>query len=133
MRFECQTGCTACCTQQGFINLTEDDARRIAAHLGMTRRAFEKRHVYTTANRRRLRRAGAGHCPFLHDGGCTIHTVKPTQCRLFPYWPELVNSKREWLKTARYCPGIGKGPLVRIESARELAREMREAYPKLYG
>ncbi len=29
-------------------------------------------------------------------------------------------SKREWKKTAAWCPGIGKGELVQIETAREL-------------
>jgi Fe-S-cluster containining protein len=59
--------------------------------------------------------------------------VKPTQCRAFPFWPELVESRREWLRTAHYCPGMGKGELVRIESAEEQAREMRESYPGLYA
>ena len=72
-------------------------------------------------------------CHFLHEGGCSIHPAKPTQCRIFPFWPELVESRREWLKVARgYCPGIGKGPLIQIEVAREQAREMRAAYPGIY-
>jgi hypothetical protein len=37
----------------------------------------------------------------------------------------LVESKREWKKTAAYCPGIGKGALVQIETARELAAELK--------
>jgi hypothetical protein len=44
-----------------------------------------------------------------------------------------MDSKREWHKTAAYCPGIGKGPLVQIESARGQAEEMREAYPGMYS
>jgi hypothetical protein len=58
--------------------------------------------------------------------------VKPTQCRIFPFWPELAEDKREWRKTARYCPGIGKGPLIQIEAVRQQAKEMREGYPWLY-
>ena len=48
------------------------------------------------------------------------------------FWPELVSNQREWLKTAKYCPGIGKGPLIRIASVQEQAREMREGHPGLY-
>jgi hypothetical protein len=44
----------------------------------------------------------------------------------------LVESRREWQKTAQYCPGMGKGPLIQIEAAKELAREMREGYPEMY-
>jgi len=132
LRFECQPGCTACCTQRGFVYLTEADLQRAAAFLGMTAAAFERRYVYRTSKKRRLRVPREAQCHFLRDGGCSIHPAKPTQCRVFPFWPELVESRREWKTTARYCPGMGKGPLVQIETAREQAREMREAYPEMY-
>lgn len=126
LRFECQPGCTACCEQKGFVYLTEPDIPRVAEYLGMTPAAFEQRYVYRTKRQRRLRVPREATCPFLQNGGCSIHPAKPTQCRVFPYWPELVDSRREWRKTARYCPGIGKGPLVQIEVAREWSQEMRE-------
>jgi uncharacterized protein len=132
MRFECQAGCTACCTQEGWIYLTEDDIARAAAFLGVTRRAFEKRWVYRTRNQRRLRVAQVSGCPFLRESGCSIHPAKPTQCRIFPFWPEIVRSTRGWVRTSRYCPGIGKGRLVRIGSAEALAAEMKAAYPHMY-
>ena len=132
LRFECQPGCTACCTQRGFVYLTENDLGRAAEFLGMTAAAFERRYVYRTSKRMRLRVPREGQCHFLRAGGCSIHPAKPTQCRIFPFWPELVESRREWKKTARYCPGMGRGPLVQIEVARRQAREMREAYPEMY-
>ena len=132
LRFECQPGCTECCTQRGFVYLAEGDAARIAAFLGISEAAFERRYVYRTARRARLRVPRDVQCSFLRDGGCSIHPVKPVQCRIFPFWPELLESRREWKKTARYCPGMGKGPLVQIASAREQAAEMRAAYPAMY-
>ena len=146
MRFECQPGCTACCEKQGFVYLTEEDIGRAAEFLGMSRKSFEKRYVYRTRNTRRLRTPRHSPCVFLRDrtstgaktasagstGGCAIHPAKPTQCRVFPFWPELVESKREWHKTAAWCPGIGKGELVQIERAGEQAAEMRAAYPHMY-
>ena len=132
LRFECQPGCTACCEQKGWVYLTEDDILRAAQFLGVTAAEFERRHVYRTKRRRRLRVPRDSQCSFLRDGGCSIHPAKPAQCRIFPFWPELVESRREWRKTARYCPGIGKGPLIQIEAAGEQAREMREAYPEMY-
>ena len=133
MRFECQPGCTECCRQRGFVYLSEDDIPRIAAFLGMERAAFERRYVFRTPRRARLRVPRDSTCHFLAAGGCSIHPAKPAQCRIFPFWPELVESRREWFKVARgYCRGIGQGPLVQIEEARALAREMREAYPAMY-
>ena len=124
LQFECQPGCTECCRQKGFVYLTEADLARAAEFLGMSADAFEKRYVYRTSRKMRLRVPRAANCPFLLENGCSIHPAKPAQCRVFPFWPELVESRREWLKTARYCPGIGKGPLIQIERARELGREL---------
>ena len=132
LRFECQPGCTECCRQKGLVYLTEADLLRAAEFLGMTAAAFERKYVYRTRNRVRLRVPRAKHCHFLRGEGCSIHPAKPTQCRIFPFWPELVESRREWLKTAKYCPGMGKGPLIQIAAAQGLAREMREGYPGLY-
>src|SRR5262249_13773288 len=94
---------------------------------------FEKKYVFRTRNRLRLRVPRDSTCYFLTHEGCSIHAVKPTQCRIFPFWPELVASRREWKKTAReYCPGMGQGPLIQIEAARAQAEEMRAAYPVMY-
>jgi len=132
LRFECQPGCTNCCTQKGFVYITEGDLTRIAKFLEMSASDFERRYVYRTRHLLRLRTPRHTQCHFLRDDGCSIHPVKPTQCRIFPFWPELANSKREWRKTAGWCPGIGKGSLVQIETVRGLAGEMRAAYPGMY-
>jgi hypothetical protein len=132
VRFECQPGCTECCRQKGFVYLTEQDLVRAAKFLGMMPAAFERRYVYRTRNLLRLRTPKEGRCHFLLEAGCSIHPAKPTQCRTFPFWPELVDSRHEWNKTSSYCPGIGKGALVQIETAKREAEEMRASYPGLY-
>jgi uncharacterized protein len=133
LRFECQPGCTECCRQKGFVYLTEADIVRAAAYLELDPAEFERRYVFRTRYRTRLRVPPTASCHFLNEGGCGIHPAKPTQCGIFPFWPELVGSRREWLKVARaYCPGMGKGPLIQIQAARAQAEEMRVAYPGLY-
>jgi uncharacterized protein len=125
LRFECQPGCTACCRQEGFVYLTEADLTRIAAFLGLTAENFERSYVYRTRNKLRLLVPSHSPCHFLTADGCSIHAVKPVQCSVFPFWPALVDSKREWKKAARYCPGIGQGPLIQIETARMLGAAFR--------
>jgi uncharacterized protein len=133
IRFTCQPGCTRCCEVSGYVYMTEEDLRRAAAHLGMTERAFESRYIYRTRHMRRLRKPrGGSQCHFLQNGGCAIHPVKPVQCRLFPFWPELVESRQEWRATGRWCPGVGQGPLIQISQALEVANEMKAAYPDHY-
>jgi hypothetical protein len=132
LRFTCQPGCTNCCDQSGFVYLNEDDLKRAARFVKMSAKAFEEKYVYRTARQMRFRKPPDKQCPFLENHGCSIHPAKPTQCRTFPFWPELVEQRAAWNRTAKYCPGIGKGPLIQIGTAMELAEEQRRAYPDDY-
>jgi Fe-S-cluster containining protein len=133
LRFQCQPGCTACCEKQGFVYLTEDDIIRLADYLSLTAEAFEARYVFRTKHLRRLRVPRHAQCEFLAGGGCSVHAAKPTQCATFPYWPELLDSRKEWHKAGSLCPGIGKGELINIEFANSEAERMRTAHPHLYA
>lgn len=130
MRFTCQPGCTRCCTQKGWVYLGAEDVPRLAEFLGMSEEAFRRQYVYATKYRLRLR--NPGQCPFLKADGCSVHPAKPTQCRTFPFWPELIHNKQEMEETAQWCPGIGQGKLVSIETLKTSAREMEKAYPYFY-
>ena len=130
-RFECQAGCTNCCTQSGHVWVTEEDVERIAVYLGLDRATFEKRYVYKSKQGLRLTIPGPHSCHFLMDGGCSIHAVKPLQCRVFPYWPENVANRASWKKLSRYCPGIGVGPLVQISTVRQQSQAYHDAFPDL--
>lgn len=132
LRFSCVPGCTNCCEVHGWVYMTERDLKRIARYLHMSPRRFEGQYVYRTAHRLRLRKPRHSQCHFLTDDGCAVHPVKPTQCRLFPFWPELVGDADCWREAAAGCPGIGTGPLVQIGTANEIAHEMVAAYPALY-
>jgi Fe-S-cluster containining protein len=128
VRFTCLPGCTACCRQPGFVYLSEDDLAQAAAHLGLSTAEFEERYVYRTSHRRRFRKPRGGTCPFLEETGCRLHPEKPTQCRTFPFWPEIAEEPA----SAGYCPGIGQGPVIRPEEISRAEREMRAAYPEMY-
>jgi len=134
LRFTCQPGCRKCCEVSGYVYLTEADVSRAASYLAMTQSDFEARYIYRTRHMRRIRKpkGKAKQCPFLNEGGCGIHPVKPVQCRLFPFWPELVEDRKAWAQTGSWCPGIGQGALVQIGTAMELADQMRKNYPETY-
>jgi uncharacterized protein len=132
VRFKCQRGCTKCCEVRGFVYLTENDLQRAAAYLGMDQEAFEAKYVIRYPTLLRLRKPLNAQCHFLTKDGCSIHPAKPTQCRLYPFWPELVESRQAWDEEAKSCPGIGKGELVQIGTAMEIANEMKAAYVSMY-
>jgi uncharacterized protein len=131
-RFECQAGCSACCEMEGQVYLSQQDLIRIAAYIDLTPAEFEAQHVYRTKNLLRLRKPPERQCIFHVDNRCSIHPVKPTQCRVFPYWPEIIESQDSWNATAQTCPGMNTGPLIQIEIAKTLASEMYSAYPAMY-
>jgi Fe-S-cluster containining protein len=114
------------------VYLTEHDIARAAKFVGLSARAFERKYVYRTKNERRFRKPRNKQCPFLQGQGCGIHPAKPTQCRTFPYWPELVEHRSEWNELKKFCPGIGKGPLIQVGTAMEMAEQQRQAYPEFY-
>ena len=111
--------------------MSVEDVPRLAVFLGMSADEFQHEYLYSTKYTIRLRMR-RGKCPFLKAEGCSVHPAKPTQCRVFPFWPELMEDKKELEETAQWCPGIGKGDFVSIETLEESALEMRKAYPHQY-
>jgi hypothetical protein len=132
MRFQCQAGCIRCCEQKGFVYVNRDDIARLAEHLKITLAEFKRLYLCGTAPLLRFRKPRQKQCPFLLADGCSVHAVKPLQCSSFPYWPELLANAEERREAALYCPGMNKGPLVNIESARETAEMVQRAFPQLY-
>ncbi len=132
LQFACQPGCTRCCRVKGFVYLSEADLVRAAAYVGLTPAEFEAKYVIRYRTLLRLRRNPKNECHFLGEGGCSIHPAKPTQCRLYPFWPELVEDREAWKDEREVCPGIGKGELIQIGTACEIAHEMKQAYPTMY-
>jgi uncharacterized protein len=127
IRFTCQPGCIRCCDQKGYVYLTEADLVRAADYLGISAEEFEARYIFRTKHLLRLRKPPHSQCHFLLENGCGIHPAKPTQCRTFPFWPDLLRDEREWARTASYCPGIGKGDFVPLETVERSLAEAIEA------
>jgi uncharacterized protein len=117
---------------EGEVYLTELDLTRIADHLAMQPADFERKYVHRTARSLRLRKPPDRQCLFHRDSRCSIHSVKPVQCRVFPFWPEIIETSASWNETAERCPGMNKGGLIQIEIAQEAADEMVRAYPQMY-
>jgi Fe-S-cluster containining protein len=131
-RFECQPGCSACCEMEGEVYLTEEDLVRIASHLSLEPADFEEKYVHRTVRSLRLRKPSDRQCLFHREGRCSIHPIKPVQCRVFPFWTEIIETHATWDETAQRCPGMNKGPLIQIETAQEISEEMRTGYPQMY-
>ena len=123
--FECQ-GCGDCCTgDPGTVYVAPGEIERIAAHLGISVDGMRHRYCYPFRDSCSLKEAPDGRCCF-YDNGCTIYPVRPRQCRSFPFWFDIMRSEKRWLRTARQCPGIGKG---RRYSRQEILLRIWESFP----
>ncbi|HBP17453.1 MAG TPA: hypothetical protein DEA08_06640, partial [Planctomycetes bacterium] len=48
-------------------------------------------------------------CVFwVEEVGCQVYEARPTQCRTYPFWPEVVESREAWEVEAESCPGISE-------------------------
>lgn len=116
LRFEC-TLCGRCCSgAPGYVWVTPDDIDRLAAHLRLTPSDFQQRHTRRLGYGISLLERPNGDCEFLRrlDDGttrCTIHALRPVQCRTWPFWKSNLRSPQSWQRTATDCPGIGRGPV----------------------
>jgi Fe-S-cluster containining protein len=127
LRFAC-LGCGRCCTgDPGYVWVTGEEIVELAEALAMSPTDFEEAFVRPVGKRKSLVEMPNGDCIFF-DGQtrrCKLYSVRPNQCRTWPFWESNVRSPRTWEGTCRMCPGTGHGRLVRVERIRELAARVR--------
>ena len=117
LRFSC-TRCSCCCRHEpGYVFLTKNDVELLVSELKISYTDFVDTYC-------RWIRGGLGgisrlsliekpnyDCIFWENGGCIVYSVRPIQCKAFPFWYSVVHSRDAWNKAARSCPGMGKGTL----------------------
>lgn len=108
-RFEC-TLCGRCCRRPGVVVIEPDELVRIAHSLQIGADAVVQRYGLSATERGFWLELDGVACPFLLDDRCSIHEIKPRQCRTYPFWPEIVGDDAAWQAEAEHCPGIGRGP-----------------------
>ena len=115
LHFKC-TSCGQCCTggEDHYIALTHKEAERIRQHLDVSA-AWFKRHYVTHHTRETLTlRLHEGTCVMLDKNGrCRIYPLRPTQCKTYPWWPEILDSRSSWNRESHHCEGINNGGVVK--------------------
>lgn len=124
LQFEC-TGCGKCCTgSPGYTWMSDSEIVAIAQHLGISVQEFADRYLRKVGSRWSLREDPQNFdCVFLKDNKCEIYSVRPTQCRTFPWWLQNLTSEEAWCRAAESCEGIGRGETVPYKVIEENALE----------
>ena len=121
LHFEC-IQCGRCCSGpgEGYIWGTKPEIELIADFLkievGQLRKTYLKRVGLRTTI---IEHSHTKDCIFLQEiggkKGCVIYSVRPGQCRIWPFWSENLKSPKTWNKAAQKCPGINRGRLYTLE------------------
>lgn len=142
--FEC-TGCGGCCVSHGehtHVYVNAGERRRLAEKLGMGLDNFEREFCTRDDEGHTVLRpvphdAGGSsgsprtRCVFLDtaSGGCRVYGARPTQCRTWPFWPEMLKSREVYRREVQsFCPGSCDGPLVGPRRIRLAAAESERSW-----
>ncbi len=123
LRFEC-TRCGNCCTgAPGYVWVSTKEIAELAQFLNESVETVKSLYTRLASRGPTLREKSNGDCIFYDRAkGCTVYSVRPRQCRTWPFWESTVRDKESWEQTCRGCPGAGHGPLIPVE---EITRRMR--------
>lgn len=123
IQFECQGSGKCCVTHDGYgyVYMTKEDRIRMAKELGLPTGEFTKKYCEKEDGIFHLIDGKDGKCQFLEGKRCGIYEGRPTQCRTWPFWPEVMNPKTWKKEVASFCPGVGKG---RVWSSKEIKEQL---------
>ena len=107
LRFKC-TGCGQCCTGgPGAVWLSEEDILRLLEQLQIPREEFLLKYTRKIGARISLKEDPDNYdCVFLAGKKCSLYQARPAQCRIYPWWPEVIESKEAWDYEKERCEGI---------------------------
>lgn len=115
-------GCGRCCRgEPGAIWVQPSEVRSIMEFLGISSEpGFQKKYMTQKWKRPSLAEKRNGECVFYtgDTNKCSIYSVRPVQCSLYPFWPSMFVSREIWDRHALFCPGMNQG---RFYCAEEIA------------
>lgn len=127
LRFGC-TMCGNCCTgPEGFVLVNDAEVEALSRRLGIGPPEFIERFTHITSKGRSLTERLTSHgndCVFLDrekfpgKAACGVYEDRPGQCRTWPFWNSVLQSRAHWERARQLCPGIGSGTLVSPDQIR---------------
>ncbi|MDR0910962.1 MAG: YkgJ family cysteine cluster protein [Spirochaetaceae bacterium] len=119
LRFACKR-CSSCCRgEPGFVFLKDDDIAKLAEAVELRPEQFVKVYCRNIGAEISLKERRNFDCIFWKNnengGGCELYRARPLQCRTFPFWQQILTSKKAWDAYSQHCPGMNSGKLYTME------------------
>jgi Fe-S-cluster containining protein len=128
LHFECMQ-CGRCCAgpSEGYIWVTRAEVKLIADFLKMTEAQLRRKYLKRVGLRTTIiEHRSTRDCIFLQKSAgqkrCVIYSVRPNQCRTWPFWPSNLKSPYTWNETAKKCPGVNRGRLYKFEEIEKIRK-----------
>ena len=124
-RFECQSDCFKCCTKTGIVYFDKVSIGNASKVINLSPRRFKNKFLKRDDGEWIHEVEIGNSCAFLTPDGCSIHFVKPTQCRSYPFWHGNMTSKSIWKLEGSFCPGIDSGPHIAVATIRNFLKKFK--------
>ena len=123
LHFECRQ-CGHCCTgEPGYVWASRYELGLIAKSLKISEEDLRTEHCRRVGLRTSLIEKSNGDCTFLANGkeepGCRIYSLRPLQCRTWPFWNLNLTSQNSWNAAAVKCCGMNKGKFYSFDRIEE--------------
>jgi Fe-S-cluster containining protein len=131
LHFECME-CGNCCSGpgEGYIWVTKAEIEFIAEFLKISVEQVRQKYLKRIGLRTSIiEHATTKDCIFLQNISgqkkCVIYSVRPSQCRNWPFWSENLTSPNAWNEAARKCPGINRGRLYSYDEIQKIRKNQK--------
>ncbi|MBC8369113.1 MAG: YkgJ family cysteine cluster protein [Planctomycetes bacterium] len=130
--FSC-TQCAKCCSARddiAYVYVNKQERQLIADNLRLSLPEFTRKYSKRNPDGKRYLLFVNGDCIFLVNKKCTIHHCKPTQCRTWPFWEEVMASREDYQKMVLdFCPGSNVDlPLISSSQIDSQIQETEDAF-----
>ncbi len=133
LSFSCKQ-CSHCCRHEpGFVYLSKNDLTNILQSFNLNISEFIQKYCrwvnyYDGSEVLCLQEKDNYDC-IMWDNGCSVYSQRPVQCRTYPFWNFLLESKQNWDEEAKECPGINTGKLHNFDEIMRAQNEYSRNVP----
>jgi len=124
LNFECQQCGNCCGGVPGYVWVTEEEIAAMAKFLKLSVAEFGKKYLRRVHSEISLIELPNYDCVFLKrtpEGiGCEVYSVRPQQCRTWPFWKMNLRSSSSFLNMTNRCPGVNRGRKFSQEEIEEI-------------